>query len=99
MDVSDFGGTLLAIDGLLHLWIEILNPETDTVEAYCPENGDIGLVNGTRVDFNREIPVAFGSETEATRELVHEFGELSGIQGVRRAAAKVKLDDFTVVVE
>ena len=78
-----------AVHRLLHLGVEVLNPEAEAVEAERAEVGQSFGRHGARVDLDRDLGVRRQAERRAQRG--HHPRELGVGEEGRRAAAEVEL--------
>ena len=85
------GLALDPVDGLLHLGVEILDPDRDPVEAEVAEEGDGVGVDLARIDLDRDLGVR--RDVERAAQHAHEVGHLVAGEEGRRAAAPVQLLD------
>ena len=94
-----FFHALDAVDGHLHLRIEILHPQTGAVEADAGKFPDVFRGDVTRIQFNGEIAFRPFAEAEMPAHRVQQPLQQGGTQEVGRATTQVHLDHFTIQVE
>ena len=98
-DGEGFLHALDAIDGTLHLRIEVLDAEAGAVEADVGELGDVCRLDEAGIEFDRDVAAIAVGEAEVAAQAVHDFTQLRRGQEIGRAAAEVQLDDLAVAVE
>lgn len=62
--VADVFKGLDAVDGTLHVGVDVLYAEADAVEAHVAQGFEIGVVHGARVDFDAVFAFVFRGKTE-----------------------------------
>ena len=100
IDVLYLFPRLHAIHRHLHVWIEILHPQADTIEPEFFEQLQCGRIDAPRVDLNRKIAPGRVAQPEVLSKSRHQFDE-KGFRKVRwRAASPMQLihDPCTVKV-
>ncbi|MNE03826.1 hypothetical protein D3C80_963390 [compost metagenome] len=84
---------LLAVNQTLNLFVEVLDPHTQTVEAFSPQVVEDVQFNFTRIDFDRNFGISI--EPEVCPKQIHQAADLCFIQIGRRTAAPVQLANVT----
>ena len=68
---NNFACCLDAVDGLLHLGVEVLNAQTKAVKAQLTEQANAVTVHSTRVDLDRKLATIAIIEIKRAAELLH----------------------------
>ncbi len=98
--VDHEAGLLLAldaVDGLLHVGVEVLDADAHAVEAQLGEQRDGGLIT-LRGSTSMEY-FAIRDQREVLAHDAHQLAQLVVGQEGRRAAAQVQLQDFPRAIE
>ena len=88
-----------AVDGDLHLLIEILHTEAQAVEAQLAQTVDLLGRNGARVDFQRELVAIAVIHVEGLMQARHQVGQLFAGEIGGCATAKVQLRELARTIE
>ena len=92
--VHDVGSEVIAlnaVDGTLHPRIEVLDTETDTVEAQSAQRGDVIGLGGARVDLDREFAPVVATQCKALTQRSQQALHVRHAQIRGRAATEMKL--------
>jgi hypothetical protein len=91
--------TLNAIDGLLHLGVEVLYAEARAVESEVSQGLDVRGRGEPGVELDREIELGLAAEAEAPDEAPDEPRQIGLTQEVGCPAAEVQLAHFAMVMK
>ncbi len=100
--LDQLAGLLLgldAIDGDLHLLVEILHAEAQAVEAQLAQAVDLLGRDGARVHFQRELVVVAVIHVERLMQARHQVGQLLAGEIGGCATAEVQLSELARTVE
>src|SRR5579883_3186509 len=90
---------LNAIDGLLHLRIEVLDAEARTVKSQLAQALDVRRRGEPRIELDREIQIGGTAEAEMPDDALDDPGKIRPAEEVGSTAAEVELAHLPVVVE
>jgi len=83
-----------AVDGALHLGVEVLDAQADAVEALAPQGMDPLGGDRARIDLDRVFAYLVGRETEVAAQVGHQVVHLGVGKIGRGAAAEMQLLDL-----
>jgi len=93
-DGHRFRFRLDAVDGFLHVGVEILHAQADAVEALRAQRKHAFARHRARVDLDRIFAVFIGGELEMLAQMQHQLIHLLFAQVSGRAAAEMQLFDL-----
>ena len=82
---------LLAIDGSLYGWVEILDAQTQTIEAQPANQLDACAIDRARINLDGVVTGIRIHQIEVVGRVMHQFGEFGIVQECRRAAPQMQL--------
>ena len=88
-----------AINGLLHVGVEILNAEAYPVESEPAQEPHVGRRDGARIDLDGVFAAVVVAQSKLTPGGIHEPAHLLAGQERRRPAAPVQLLDDAIRIE
>ena len=98
-DRTDHAFRLNTVNGFLYFVFEVLHAKADAVKAQLAQQFQGVGAQFARVDFNREIGISGGAETELRAQKLHQLGQLLVGQKGGGAAAQVQLFDRRIALQ